>query len=129
VRLLRDAQDGVAHGQTCPGREVLDADVEVDVHVVAGRLNRLPVGDEFGGRGVHEGHRRRAAGIRAGLPVRPSIAGEPAADRRLDGLWRLVVAVGPTQAEGTDRPGVARRRGRGPGGVELVEGAHRPILP
>ena len=55
VRLLRDLDDGLADREPRPGREVVDAEVEIDVELVAGERPALAApGDEVGGAGVHQ---------------------------------------------------------------------------
>src|SRR5262249_29175888 len=65
VRFGRDLDDRGAERKPRAGRQVLTAEVEIDVELVAGESPTVTTGDQVGGPGVHQGE----LPVRLGAPV------------------------------------------------------------
>src|SRR5580700_2702503 len=91
VRRLADPQHGVTHREQAPCREVVHAQVQIEVELISGQCHPLgPSGDQFGQPGVDHRHLLvrvcgavRCAGAAAGEPVVPLEPGDLVQDRFL----------------------------------------------
>ena len=113
----RDLEQRLAEPEPRADRQHVLGEVEVDLKVVAGQIERTA--DQLRDADVHQ----RDLRVEVALPGRPTVAGEAVLDRHLGALGRLVDALVDANADPPDSATRARRGlGHGPRGLQLRDG-------
>ena len=123
VRGRADLEQRLAQPEPRPHRQRFLGEVEIDLEVVAGQVERAA--DQLGHPDVHQ----RDLGVEVALAPRPAVADEAVLDRHLRSPGRLVDALLDADADqphGAAAPG--RPLGRGPPRLEVLRGQHATIV-